>query len=82
MTPRATNYLIIFFLISIFTASLTYIKYNKQQNEIEYNTDDGTEKDQTGYNKLSRFIYPAIALLSFFISCYFVSKTISIGEDK
>ena len=82
MTSRAINYLIIFILISIFTASLTYIKYNKSHSKTDYNPDDGTEIDQTGYDKISRFIYPAIALLSFFISCYFVSKTISMGEDK
>lgn len=82
MSLRITYYIIILILTIIFTFSVFYIKYDFENKKIEYNPDDGTQVELRGYDKYSRFLYPTLSLLTFFISCYFVSKTITLGEDK
>lgn len=71
-------------LIIIFTVSLTGIEYvedfillrNKEEAE---NRDNKREKI---LNKYVPFFLPVIALIAFFISCYFVSKILLKGGGK
>jgi len=66
MSSRFVNYFIIFILMLSFVASLFNIKtFNKKYKD----------------NKLlNKFILPLIAMVSFFVACYFVSLLIANGE--
>ena len=66
MSSRFVNYFIIFILMLSFVASLFNIKtFNKKYKD----------------NKLvNKFILPLIAMVSFFVACYFVSLLITNGE--
>lgn len=66
MSDRFVNYFIIFILLLSFIASLFNIKtFNKKYKD----------------NKLlNKFILPLIAMVSFFVACYFVSVLITDGE--
>ena len=67
MISRFVNYFIIFILILSFIASLFNIKiFNKKYKD----------------NKLlNKFILPLIAMVSFFVACYFVSVLITAGQE-
>ena len=67
MISRFVNYFIIFILILSFIASLFNIKtFNKKYKD----------------NKLlNKFILPLIAMVSFFVACYFVSVLITSGQE-
>lgn len=82
MSLRIKYYITIIILSIIFIFSVFYIKYDFENKKIEYNSEDGTQIEPKGYDKYSRFLYPTLILLTFFISCYFVSKIITLGEDK
>jgi len=67
MISRFVNYFIIFILMLSFIASLFNIKtFNKKYKD----------------NKLlNKFILPLIAMVSFFVACYFVSVLITSGQE-
>ena len=72
MLSRFTNYVIILILLISFTVSLYNIKSLQKKDE---------KTKRTG-----RIVLPTIAIITFFVACYFVSVQVaqgeSIGKDK
>lgn len=69
MNSRKINFIIIGVLTLSFIASLYNIKNVTKEN------DNDKKRD------LGRFILPTIAMITFFVSCYFISLIISEGES-
>ena len=72
---KNTYYLIIIILVIIFTSSIYLIKVADEKIEEE------NEKTKM-VEKYSSFVLPFTALISFFISCYYISKVLAIINNK
>ena len=75
MSSRLKHYSIVYLLVLAFVASILNIKYTKTT------TDQDPEQDRK-----YRFLLPFIAMVCFFVGCYFISLVISegaaAGQDK
>ena len=75
MNNRVKNYSIVYLLVLAFIASILNIKYTNNKSEQDL------EKDRK-----YRFLLPCIAMICFFVGCYFISLVISegaaTGKDK
>lgn len=70
MNQVNSYYLIIFILTIIFSLSIYLIKFTSKNNDEENNLE-----------KYMSFILPTTTIVSFFISCYYVSKVLIIGKN-
>lgn len=75
MTNRVRNYIIVYSLVIAFIASLFNIRVVNTLDENDKQNHENAEK-QRNY----RFILPAVAMLSFFIGCYYIAIVIAEGE--
>lgn len=77
MTSRFRNYAIVYSLVIAFIASLFNIKVVNKLKEDSGKIDSPENKK---YRKKMRFVLPLIAMISFFVGCYFISMVITEGE--
>jgi len=78
MQPRAINYIIIAVLLLSFIASLYNIKNVTQKQQADESADEQQESAWT--SRIGRFVLPTIAMVTFFVACYFISIIITEGE--
>lgn len=72
---KNTYYLIIIILIIIFTSSIYLIKVADEK------IDEENEKTKV-IEKYSSFVLPFTTLISFFISCFYISKVLAVINNK
>ena len=84
LSSRTRNYIIVFCLVFAFTASIYNIKVvNKKVEESKKKRLEESEEKKTELfflDKNARFILPTLAMVSFFIGCYYISIIIIEGE--
>ena len=86
MSSRVINYVIIAVLIVSFIASLYNIKNvaRSHRDKNEQKEDDASVQagEDSLIKRIGRFILPTIAMVTFFVACYFISLLIADGEKS
>lgn len=96
LSSRAINYIILTVLLLSFIASLFNIKSKirtdapptAETNDTKIGVEDEQAHEEVDENRggMGRFVLPAVAMVTFFVACYFVSLLIaegeSVGRDK
>ena len=86
LSSRAINYLILAVLLLSFIASLFNIKSKTAAPPSDDEKAQANEEPAGKAGGMGRFVLPAVAMVTFFVACYFVSLVIaegeSIGRDK
>ena len=89
MQSRTINYIIIAILVLSFIASLYNIKNVVQKQQVENAAKDASDtvdasstppKESSWVSRVGRFALPTVAMITFFVACYFISLVITEGE--
>lgn len=87
MKSRTINYIIIAVLLLSFIASLYNIKNvtqkQQEQQQAQQAQQPGTQtppEQPSWTSRVGRFVLPTIAMVTFFVACYFISVIITEGE--
>ncbi len=70
-------YILLSIFIFLFVISIVSIKYIEDYIKVKNKETD----EKKWIDKYASFLFPSITLISFFISCYFVSKILILGAD-
>ena len=90
MQSRTINYIIIAILVLSFIASLYNIKNVVQKQPVENSKKDASDttdatstplKESSWVSRVGRFVLPTVAMITFFVACYFISVVITEGEN-
>lgn len=89
MQSRTINYIIIAILVLSFIASLYNIKNVVQKQQVENAAKDASDtvdasatppNESSWVSRVGRFALPTVAMITFFVACYFISLVITEGE--
>lgn len=78
MSSRFSNYAIIAVLMASLAASLYNVKHGAAPTEEEVAA--GGPQQQQSASGLRRFALPTVAMVTFFVACYFISVIVAEGE--
>lgn len=81
MNQRIKNYIIVYSFVIAIIVSIINIKVVNTLDNTASNNEESKNIEEHDNKEFYRFILPAIALISFFIGCYFIALIIAAGES-